>query len=83
MKINKFNNIVPLMEKQMVHYDAKHNIQKVLDAHHDFLPKDDGAGCLDAHISTFGLSQNQEYPADERIKWGEVWTNIKELFRNR
>ncbi|GFO36864.1 Dnaj-like protein subfamily c member 28 [Plakobranchus ocellatus] len=78
--INKYNFIVPFMEKQMVHYNIERNVDIILERHKDFLPKDkDGKP-----MKVDQLGPLPQVHADNvKIHWGEVWTNIKNVFTSR
>ncbi|CAG5120094.1 unnamed protein product [Candidula unifasciata] len=76
-KINKYNFIVPFMEKQMVHYNVESNMQKVLDNPRHYLSTDERGHHLAS--TTFPLARND----DTKIEWREVWSNIKQVFTLR
>ncbi|RUS70008.1 hypothetical protein EGW08_022225 [Elysia chlorotica] len=78
--INKYNFIVPFMEKQMVHYNVERNLNKVLAQHQEYLPKDsDGKPILADQLCPLPQVHSQ----NDKISWGEVWFNIKSLFKMR
>ena len=70
--INKYNMIVPFMEKQMVHYNCDSNLERVLSEHKQFLPTGD-----------LRLTDVPLVKGDESIKWIEVWGTIKQVFKMR
>lgn len=78
-KINKFNFIVPFMEKQMVHYSVNANIQKVVDHPEQYILTDSKGQPLHMEAST------QKSVRSERmwIPWKEVWCNIKQVLTMR
>ena len=78
--INKYNFIVPFMEKQMVHYNVERNVDKILEKHKDFLPKDSAGNPMEA--DQLGPLP-QVHAEDVKIHWGEVWSNIKTVFTSR
>ncbi|XP_005091787.1 dnaJ homolog subfamily C member 28 [Aplysia californica] len=78
-KINKYNMIVPFMDKQMVHYDYEKILQKVLYNHDQFLPSEDERSAMD--ISFEGSLSHVS--AEDKIKWDHVWSNIKDVFKSR
>lgn len=78
--INKYNFIVPFMEKQMVHYNIERNVKKVLEHHLDYLPKDSEGRPLQA--DQLGPLP-QVHTENVKIGWGEIWSNIKNVFTLR
>ncbi|GFR98476.1 DnaJ-like protein subfamily C member 28 [Elysia marginata] len=78
--INKYNFIVPFMEKQMVHYNIERNVDKILEHHVDYLPKDsDGKPLQGDQLGPLP----QVHAENVKIGWGEVWSNIKNVFTFR
>ena len=78
--INKYNFIVPFMEKQMVHYSIEKNVDKILEQHQNYLPKDSDGKPMQA--DQLGPLP-QVHTEDVKIHWGEVWSNIKSVFTLR
>ncbi|CAL1538346.1 unnamed protein product [Lymnaea stagnalis] len=79
--INKYNFIVPFMERQMVHYNVGQIIQDISDGGHvKYLPTDKHGQPLDATQ----LAPLPKIAAEQiKINWKEVWCNIRDVFTVR
>ncbi|XP_059162104.1 dnaJ homolog subfamily C member 28-like [Physella acuta] len=77
-KINKYNFIVPFMERQMVHYNAEQCVEDVLENHVAYLPRDASGNVLTLTEMDTAKDKNED-----RINWTEVWSNIKDIFKYR
>ena len=79
VKINKFNLIVPLMNKQQMPYSAGREVKKVLDNVEEYLPEEDEGAGLAWDVSERELPSPVTAPA-LNIDWGQVWHDIKKVF---
>jgi len=94
-QIQKFNMIVPFMEKQMIPYDFKISVDRIVDNPKRFLPenwnseeeKDEERKKAENPISFFQVSSYQppvivDNYKHEKIDWGEVWSDLKGAFKS-
>ena len=78
IKINKFNLIVPLLNKQKMPYNAEREVRKVLDSVEDYLPEDQNA-CQAWDVSVREASPLVSSP-QQTVDWAQVWQDIKKVF---
>ena len=78
IKINKFNLIVPLLNKQKMPYNAEREVRKVLDNVEDYLPEDQNA-CQAWDVSVREMPPLASSP-QQTIDWAQVWQDIKKVF---
>ena len=79
-QINKFNMIVPFMEKQMVHYDWQRNVAIVLERHKDFLPSEENMRHMYTHGEESGHGKTESV-GDLSVDWKLLWQDFKGVFR--
>ncbi|XP_050419465.1 dnaJ homolog subfamily C member 28 [Patella vulgata] len=82
-KIDKYNMIVPFIDKQFAHFDAEKDIRRISNNFEKYLPSEEETERM--YNSQF-LTQEQFYIQNlnhgEKIKWSEVWHNIKLVFKS-
>ena len=75
-KINKYNLIVPLLNKQKMPYNAEREVKKVLDNVGDYLPEEGSSSpAWDVSVQEMPPSSPQE-----TIDWKQLWQDIKKVF---
>ncbi|XP_041365999.1 dnaJ homolog subfamily C member 28-like [Gigantopelta aegis] len=80
-KIDKYNLIVPFLNKQMVFYKSDKLMKHVCENYEKYLPRGDLDVIYATHYGHPVVQMN--YPGSKnKIHWGEVWNNIKEVFRS-
>lgn len=75
VKINKYNILVPFINKQYVHYNIAKDVQKIHDNHESYLPINH------ENILMAQDSFNQTKIKQDQIKWTEVWKHIRAVFQ--
>lgn len=70
-KIDKYNMVVPILSKQMVHYSYQKELQKVQRNPEEFLRE----------VSTSQTLPNKSNNIKDAISWSQVWKDIKDVFR--
>ncbi|XP_067649826.1 dnaJ homolog subfamily C member 28-like [Haliotis asinina] len=79
-KVDKFNMIVPFLDKQLVRYDADRDIRRIYDNWQKYLP-DSPEDTEVIYDSNFKWHQSHYQVSHERINWAEVWRNIRAVFK--
>ena len=79
-KIDKYNLIVPFLDKQMVFYNPDNLMKHVCENYEKYLPQGDLDVVYTAHFGCPAIQMN--LTKSEKIHWREVWKNIKEVFRS-
>jgi len=96
-RIQKFNMIVPFMDKQMIPYDFTMTVNKIVDNHKKFLPSGGALGSTDdknkmkqsANIfalppvsaSYINAANIGDHYKYEKINWADVWSDVKGIFK--
>ena len=76
IKINKFNMIVPFLNKQKMHYRTQKEVKRILDNLQEYLPEQDDS-CSQSWDLSIPLSYSEQR---QKTDWGQVWQDIKNVF---
>ena len=94
-QIQKFNMIVPFMEKQMIPYDHKLSADRIVSYPKKYVPENwesEKEECeepkKDENLIAFFQVSNYQPPVivdnykHEKINWDEVWSDLKGAFKS-
>lgn len=76
VKIDKFNLIVPLLNKQKMPYSIDREVRRVLNSVKDYLPDD-----YDAYVAWEDSFKGFSASPRRDINWKQVWSDIKDVFQ--
>lgn len=80
IKINKYNLIVPILNKQKIPYNAERELKKVLDNVEEYLTEEkDAYLAWDVSVEETPPTWSQE---NAKTNWGQVWQEIKTIFKS-
>lgn len=80
IKINKFNLIVPFLNKQQVPYTADRELKKVIENFKQYLPNEEECVYIEISFdnnSFYGVSPTF---GPQKTDWRQVWKDIKSVF---
>ncbi|XP_071101845.1 dnaJ homolog subfamily C member 28-like [Haliotis cracherodii] len=80
IKVDKFNMIVPFLDKQLVQYDADRDIRRIYDNWQKYLP-DSPEDTEVIYDSNFRWHHSHYQVSHQKIDWAEVWSNIRAVFK--
>lgn len=75
-KIDKYNLIVPFLEKQKMPYSAEREVRRVLENLDQYLPSD---GSYSYNVSL--MAETYQSLPNQSIDWRQVWHDIKQIFK--
>ena len=75
-RIDNFNLIVPILNKQMVHYDFDKEVKNIFCDCDKYIPPN-----RDLSQETFHYNRHFFPAKDSSISWKEIWKNIKDVFK--
>lgn len=77
-KINKFNLIVPFLNKQQVPYVADDEVKKIVENLDKYLPQEQATEADSWSVTLNHAAPSGNHPS---FGWKEVWNEIKSVFR--